>query len=767
VAALFWVAACGGAAPSSGAAGLEGRIADLRLRIAGSPRDPDLHAALARALLRAGQPGGAIRHFEEAHRRDDLAAGDARALTALYLERGRARMGLGEGAAWRDLEAATRLGARPAAALLRESYFAGALAALRRADTPGRNDALGLLARAEHLARHDSRLAVRAPAAADLADLGAAGAWLADGGARRAALETYAAYVARGGRGAQHLRRYLALHRWWYGDRERPSPALLDELVAEKLDLCGLARQLAELGCAGQLVVAADNDPAAAERIRQLAAVRGWRGADPGAAGAWALVALRAWLDGRVGSWEAELAARVDLPALLATEVGRASVAPHARATLLRVAGHEQDARAALDRAIEGAARLGPEARALLVAEAAAQRRGGAVDALLHAGPASPAAWRAALAFARAVEPGGAREVALCDAAPVALAAEHLRRAGELGALAARFPSRDALYALARWYAALRSSPDPRLARGLEALEARWRRLAAGAALPSALPSALPLGVVDPHRIAPAVAQGASDAPGVADRLARVARAYLRDPALADRLARELVDGAVAPGQRGPLLVELFARLGDPARAWQWAERTQASSPDHAPYLLAAGMAAVGTGDSPRADVFFVRAAAASGDAGATSLLAARAFLAAGRALPALTAARRAHDLTAPGEPEHAAAIEVAADSLDLLGRDADATALRGRLPGGARRAAGAASGSPAREPADALPPPDADTWATAVASQLAVGLIAPPERAAPALAAVADALERAGLTELGQAARRERAGLLVDVPVR
>ena len=761
---LVSVSACGGASPSSSAAGLDGRIAELRLRIASSPRDPELHAALARALRRAGQPGGAIRHFEEARRRDDLAAGDARALAALYLERGRARMALGEGAAWRDLEAASRLGDARAAALLSESYFAGALAALRRGDGPGRKDALTMLARAERLAPRDSRLAVRAPAAADLADVGAAGAWLSDGGAKRAALETYEVYVARGGRGAFHLRRYLALHRWWYGTRERPSPALLDELTAERFDLCGLARQPAELGCTGSLVGAAGNDPAAAEQIRQLAAVRGWRDADPGAAGAWAQVALRAWLDGRVGSWEAELAARVDLAALLSTEVGRASVAAHARATLLRVAGHHGDSRAALDRAMEGAARLAPEARALLVAEAAAQRRGGAVDALLHAGPASPTAWRAALAFARAAEPGGAREAALCDAAPVALAAEHLRRSGELGGLAARFPSRDALYALARWYEALRSSPDPRLARGLEALETRWRRLAAGAALPSVLPSALPLGVVDPHRIPPV--GGAPDA-RAADGLARVARAYLRDPALADRLASELADGAVAIGQRGPLLVELFARLGDPARAWQWAERTSASSPDHAPYLLAAGLAAVGTGDSPRADVFFVRAAGASGDAGATSLMAARSFLAAGRALPALTAARRAYDLTAPGEPERAAASELAAASLDLLGRGADATALRARLPDGAHLAAVAASGLAAPESADVLPPPDAETWAAAVASRLAIGLIAPPERAAPALAAVADALERAGLTELGQAARRERASLLADVPVR
>jgi hypothetical protein len=738
-------------ADTRGAAELARGIAELRLRLADSPRDSGLHLELARALRRAGQPGAAIRHFEEAGRRDALTGADARALAALQRERARARLALGDGGAWRDAEAAARLD--PAAgqgALLRDSYFAGALAALRRADRPGRREAHRLLGVAEPLAPRDPRLAARDPQAADLADVGAAAAWLADGGAKRVALDTYRIYVDRGGRAGDHLRRYLALHRWWYGDRERPGAALLEELRAERFDLCGVARSPAELGCAEALVRAAENDPPAAEAIRRLAALRGWKTSDPAQAAAWAVAALRAWLDGRVGSWERELAARVDLAALTATEVRRASIALHARATLLRAAGQVDAARVAFDHAVEGAAALAPEARALLVAEAAAERRDdGVVDALLHAGPASDTAWRAALRGARDAEPGGAREVALCDAAPLALARDHLRRSGELGALAARFPAPEALHALARWHRVLAS--DRRLEAGRDALEARWRRLAAGAALPGRLPAALPVGVVDPHRIA-GPGEGAAR---TANGLARVARAYLRDPALADRLAGEFVERAHAVGQRGPLLVELFARLGDPARASRWAERTSASSPDHASYLLVAGLAAAAAGDSARADVFFVRGAAASGDAGAASLVAARGFLAASRPLPALTAARRAFDLTAPGEPEHAAAVDAAARALDLLGRGRDAAGLRARLPAGALAEIAPPGAAPG------LPEVDAPGWSSEVAALLALGLIAPPERAVPALAAVAEALDRAGLDRLAEAVRRERRSLL------
>jgi hypothetical protein len=763
VAALLCLAlsACGGGQPPR-------EIADLRLRLADQPRDPALHVELARALARAGQPGGALRHLEEAHRRSALSGADARWLAALYVERARARIALDEAEAWRDAEAAARLDPSAVRAeLARDAYFIGARAALRRFDRPGRRAADDLFARAERLAPRDPRLAARAPATADLAEVGAAGAWLADGGARRAALQVYTAYVGRGGRAPAHLRRYLQLHRWWYGERERPSSILLEELRAEHIDLCGVARSYADLGCGETLVRTAENDPAAAERIRQLAATRGWRTADPHLAAALASAALRAWLDGRVASWEAELAARVDLAALVASEVGLASLR-QARATLLRAAGRAGEARAALDRAIEEAARLSPEARALLVAEAAAQRRGdGAIDALLHAGPASPAAWHAALRAARAAEPGGAREAALCDAAPLAVARAHLRRSGELGALAARFPSADAQRALARWRRALTDAAhvgaagDPagarrRLGEARDLLEARWRRLAAGAPVPASPAPGFPLGAVDPDR------RRGEEAPRVAGGLRRVARAYLRDPALADRLAGELADGAIALGERGPLLIELFARLGDPARAWSWAERLSASSPGHAPYLLLAGIAAAAAGDAPRADIFFVGGAAASGDAGAASLLAARAFLAAARPLPALTAARRAFDLTAPGEPDHVAAIEVVARAMDRLNRDREAEGMRALLPDGAGAAAAAALGdAPAIDLAiGPLPAATAPTWPVQVASLLAVGLIAPPERAGPALAAVADAFERAGLVDLAEAVRRERGAL-------
>jgi hypothetical protein len=121
-----------------------------------------------------------------------------------------------------------------------------------------------------------------------------------------------------------------------------------------------------------------------------------------------------------------------------------------------------------------------------------------------------------------------------------------------------------------------------------------------------------------------------------------------------------------------------------------------------------------------------------------------------------VTAARRAFDLTAPGEPEHAEAIDLAARALDLLGREREATALRSRLPAGALAAV---------EPSPRLPPPDAPGWGTEVASLLALGLVAPADRAAPALAAVADSLDRAGLHELAEAARRERRALL-GVPI-
>src|SRR5204863_9190301 len=85
IAALVLCAAAAGCAGGGRAVGggaavpgadLDARIDKLRLELAEDPRDGAVHLELARALLRAGLPGGAIRHFEEAARRRSLEGGD-------------------------------------------------------------------------------------------------------------------------------------------------------------------------------------------------------------------------------------------------------------------------------------------------------------------------------------------------------------------------------------------------------------------------------------------------------------------------------------------------------------------------------------------------------------------------------------------------------------------------------------------------------------------------------------------------------------------
>ncbi len=323
-------------------------------------------------------------------------------------------------------------------------------------------------------------------------------------------------------------------------------------------------------------------------------------------------------------------------------------------------------------------------------------------------------------------------------AAPT-LALRDVLAAGELGALAARDPSLAVAGALERWRAAL---DHARLQVGRDAALARWRGLAGDA--PERLRPArvLPLGAIDPHRIA-------------ADRelsavLERIARAYLRSPAAAEGLAGDFVAGAPAVGERGPSIAALYLALGDPARAWAWAERVLRSSPDHAPYLMAAGVASVATGAVDRADIFFIEGAQASGDAGSASVTAARTFLARGHALAAATASRRAVQLTAAGQPEHDEAVSLAARALDQLGRADAARALRA-----SERVA------PDRpRPAIRFPPVDSAAWQAAIADTLARALLAPPEEAARLLSALADELDGAGLHVLAGACRREARSL-------
>ncbi len=683
-------------APPAGAE-LTRPIESLRIRLAADPGDPALNLALARALDRAGRPGGAIRHYEEVLRHRTLAAADRGALARLYVERARARLALGDGDARRDLERAAGQGGRVPAELEREALFAGALAALRRADRPGRDAARELLGRAARIAASDPRLAAREPERAALSAVAEAGAWLADGGARRAALEVYEVYVARGGRAPEHARRYLALHRWWYGDRERPSGLLLRELAAAGVDLCDVARDAAEPRCAARSVA----------------------------------MALDAWVEGEIASWSDEVRARVDLAALVKSG---AALPPEAAPTLWRAAGKTTRAAYALDQLAARAADLTPEARTLAVAEASdAGRSDELIDRLLASGATLPAGWRAALRAARERDAGGPREAALCDRAPLATCAAHLRQAGELGALAARAPSPALDAALARWNGAL---DHPRLRAGREAALVRWQRLAANPRPPER--DLLPLGTVDVYRLGGERRAAAA--------LAQIARAYLRSPASAERLAEDFADGAPALGQRGLLVASLFGALGDPARAWQWAESVNRSSPDHAPYAMAAGAMSVAAGAVDRADVFFTFAAQASGDAGAASVEAARIFLAHGFPLPALAAARRAVQLTAAGQPEHEEAVRLAARAMDLLGRAADARRLRA-----GERVSAEAPSAPL-----GFPPVDSAAWRAAVADRLARALLAPSEQAQRLFTALADELDAAGLHSVATACRRE-----------
>jgi len=145
-----------------------------------------------------------------------------------------------------------------------------------------------------------------------------------------------------------------------------------------------------------------------------------------------------------------------------------------------------------------------------------------------------------------------------------------------------------------------------------------------------------------------------------------------------------------------------------------------------------------------------VRAAAASGDAGAVTLEAARALVALGHPLAAASAARRAAQLTAPGEEERDEALALAALALDSLGRHGDALALRQHLPP-------VLAGAPPAPPPPLSAEPGSPAWAEAIAARLARALIAPPAQAAPLLDRIAADLDRGGEVELAAAVRRER----------
>ncbi|MEO8840846.1 MAG: hypothetical protein ABI591_08695 [Kofleriaceae bacterium] len=148
--------------------------------------------------------------------------------------------------------------------------------------------------------------------------------------------------------------------------------------------------------------------------------------------------------------------------------------------------------------------------------------------------------------------------------------------------------------------------------------------------------------------------------------LVRVARAFRRDPAIAERLGRDVILRAVDSTLARATIAALFDALGDPARArtlWLGASEESDESAIVAGYAAAAARA----GDGDAALVIAVSAAASSGDPAVVWIDVARALLRGNRSLDALTALRSAVDLA--GANTLPDALELASETSRLVGR--------------------------------------------------------------------------------------------------
>jgi tetratricopeptide (TPR) repeat protein len=155
-----------------------------------------------------------------------------------------------------------------------------------------------------------------------------------------------------------------------------------------------------------------------------------------------------------------------------------------------------------------------------------------------------------------------------------------------------------------------------------------------------------------------------------------VIEAYRRDPAIADRLARDLVaqaeDAAAAQGALGAL----FEALADPARARTAWEAAAALSPEPT-FQRGLARATARAQDPDAAMIFATTAAAAAGDPAPVWIELARALEGVGEHVHALEAARSAIDLA--GSDTLAAALEIAATASTSLGRREQAAVLLAR----------------------------------------------------------------------------------------
>lgn len=176
-------------------------------------------------------------------------------------------------------------------------------------------------------------------------------------------------------------------------------------------------------------------------------------------------------------------------------------------------------------------------------------------------------------------------------------------------------------------------------------------------------------------RVIAAVHYAATRFVGSADAsaLAPIARAFGRDPTIAERLGRDLVASATDAAAAHATLGALFAALGDPARSRAAWHEAVVASPEPM-FVRGLAEAAARAGDGAAALVFATQAAAAWGDPAVVWAAVARVLVDAGQSVEALTAARNAIDLAGPEVLPRA--FDVAVDASRALGRTGQASAL-------------------------------------------------------------------------------------------
>jgi tetratricopeptide (TPR) repeat protein len=295
---------------------------DLEIRVQSSPRDVQLHLALARLAADAKRPAQALAELEAVIRiggplgtrwHDDDRATFARLLAA----RGRARLARGASSALEDLTRAKDHGAAIDSREIERARAAVAIAQLRHVDAKERAKGQATLAGLAGAPFADPSWIGAKPQPVPR-DRGEFGVWLWQRGARRAAYEALRDWFATtGAKGGPLHDAYLRALAWWT-PIDLPPPPSGDLVGAERCRFAGAP------SCAPQDVL---DDPAAAAALLTAPVAA----STDGDAGAWLALTLVPALRGEAG-WGEALARRLDL-----ATVG--SPAPYARAAAARLHG--------------------------------------------------------------------------------------------------------------------------------------------------------------------------------------------------------------------------------------------------------------------------------------------------------------------------------------------------------------------------------------------------------------------------------------------